>query len=124
MSFKDLEGDAIIKMYISPDKEVLYFMTIKGKKYKMSHAQDCCENVRLIDVIGDWDDILDKLIVVAEERTNRDDPMDVEMYDSFTWTFYELQTPRGSLTMRWLGESNGYYSEGVDFEEIDTWPIH
>lgn len=43
------------------------------------------------------------------------EPEPGDEWDSHTWTFYRFVTMLGTVTVRWLGESNGYYSESVDF---------
>ena len=78
------------------------------------HQQDCCENVSIEDVCGDLQDLVGEPLLLAEEVSG-ETPVDFnEMeHDSVTWTFYKFATRKGYVDVRWLGESNGYYSEGV-----------
>ena len=100
------------------NKEELVFTLDTGEKYKLYHSQDCCESVSIDDVIGDLSDLVGSPITMAEEVSQNENPKGVTVpdhQDSFTWTFYKLATVKGYVTIRWYGESNGYYSESVDF---------
>jgi hypothetical protein len=112
MSISKLIGLTLTRVDVAD--EVITFTSNDGRVFKMLHHQDCCECVRVEDVIGDVLDLIDTPIVYAEERSNSDESAS----ESGTWTFYELRTIKGSVTIRWYGSSNGYYSEDVDFEEI------
>jgi hypothetical protein len=91
------------------------FTTVCGRVFEMIHCQDCCETVALVDVCGDVDDLVGTPIIQALERSQRglED-------ESSTWTFYTISTIKGTVDLRWLGVSNGYYSERVDFREITS----
>lgn len=98
----------------SKDSEQITIKTTDGTTYTMYHDQDCCEHVYVEDVVGDPKDLIGSPILQAEESTSRDEKPKNE-WDSYTWTFYRLATIKGSVVIRWCGESNGYYSESVDF---------
>lgn len=83
----------------------VFIKTESGLTFKFYHQQDCCESVLLNDFELD-NDITGALVVSAEE-------IEGECEDCSTWTFYKIETNKGGLFMRWLGESNGYYSEAV-----------
>jgi hypothetical protein len=110
-------GKTFAKIEISENKEEIIFTTDDQKKYKMYHDQDCCETVEVDDICGEIENIMGFPIVTAEEETNSDTPRD-EYSESFTWTFYKFATEKGYVTIKWYGESNGYYSESVEIVEI------
>ena len=126
--FSDLVGITLSKIIFNKNpgtdrysSDTLLFYSVDGRTFRMAHYQDCCEDVHVEDITGDLDDLLNSPIVLAEEVSNiTDKPEDASYDDSFTWTFYKLATTKGYVTIRWLGTSNGYYSERVDFTELRT----
>ena len=98
------------------------FVCEDGSVWQQVHVQDCCESVSVEDIIGDPADLQDAVVVDARQETSDQDPegwTPPEYRDyGILWTFYIIQTNKGAVTIRWLGESNGYYSESVDFERV------
>jgi hypothetical protein len=95
----------------------------------LHHEQDCCESVGVEDFEGDVVDLVGQVLIHAEEVVNGKGELETggepEYSESLTWTFYKLRTTGGDLWVRWLGESNGYYSERVtvtwtDFDDTEN----
>lgn len=111
--YEDMIGETLVSVEVSEDYVVMrtndedYF-------YGMQHYQECCESVWLEDVNGDVDDLVGTPILLAEKVTQ-----EVEDKDG-TWTFIKLGTIKGTVTFRWCGVSNGYYSEDADIGKIKT----
>lgn len=104
------------------NSDMIVFYTVDFRM-EFFHEQDCCENVRILEIHGDISDLLNSPILVAEERVNPIESDDWpaannDWIESCTATFYEFATIKGSVTIRWLGESNGYYSESVSYQKI------
>lgn len=120
-SFEVLVGQTLKSVEgLDIGSEEVILETIGGLKYKLYHCQDCCESVSINDVVNDVEDFDGALILSAEEVvgvTPTDYVWDYEP-ESYTWTFYKIETDRGGVFIRWLGESNGHYGEGVSFERI------
>lgn len=93
--------------------EEMVFLAEDGERWRFYHEDDCCETVLIEDIVGDLADLVGSPLVLAEEVSSDDYPAPPDA-DSYTWTFYRFATVRGTVTVRWLGESNGYYSESVD----------
>ena|ERR1700742_1749742 len=95
----------------------LYFYTTDKEVYRMSHEQDCCENVYIEDIAGDLEDLVGEPILSASEESNEQANPDRDDWEEsdMKWTFYKLATIKGYVDIRWFGESNGYYSIVVEF---------
>ena len=123
MEFNTLVGKTIVEITgAEVGSEEIIFTCDNGTKFIMYHSQDCCESVNVQDICGDINDLINSPIIKASEDTNSDknpDGIEIECQDSFTWTFYNIATKKGHVTIRWYGESNGYYSESVDFEVMN-----
>ena len=93
-----------------------------GTTIRMYHPQECCEHVRIVDT-GDAtrEDLVGGLLVefyeTSSPNSNGDEEEESESDSSWgwvqQWTYYNIRTTKGDCNLRWLGESNGYYSTGV-----------
>lgn len=106
----EIIGKTVVK--VTPEDELIKFEFDDGSIAEWYHEQDCCESVVVDDIVGDWEDLTGSPLLVAEVRSNEND---VE-FGHETWTFYTLRTIKGSVDVKWHGESNGYYSEEVSFK--------
>jgi hypothetical protein len=106
--------------------EQMTFVGADGRRFVFWYEHDCCASCVVEDICGDLTDLVGSPIVQAEEVTSYEPEPGTQPWEtnkdmwtpeSFTWTFYRFATANGSVTVRWLGESNGYYSESVSFRE-------
>ena len=117
-NISELIGKTLVQIDRSEEPEELLFITSDGITYKMYHMQDGCESVYLEYVIK-FEYLINSPILVAQEVTN------IKLQhkgnwepESYTWTFYELSTIKGSVQLRWYGSSNGCCSEKVNFVKL------
>jgi len=116
-SIADMIGITMTAATGAEGDEEMAFTAEDGRVFRFWHEPDCCECVRIEDIAGDMSDLVGSPIVMAEEVSSDGPPLPDE--ESYTWTFYKFATAKGYVTARWLGTSNGYYSESVSFEVKD-----
>jgi len=130
VNVSDMIGKTLKKICVDRENDIyIIFITTGNEIYKMWHAyQECCERVEVDDIVGDLDDLIGSPILMAEEVTEKgiynDDERGEILHESgrdvfsFTWTFYKFATQKGYVTIKWYGNSNGFYSEKVDVEKF------
>ena len=121
MDFNSIEGLTFAKIRgCEKGSGEILFTTTEGRRFRMFHWQDCCENVSVEDVVGDVEDIIGSPVLRAEERSSGVQDIKDGWGSDEQWTFYTIATIQGTVDLRWYGTSNGYYSTSVDFEEVSS----
>ena len=116
--FDELLGRTLYRAEADGEALTLYLSDTNYVRFQ--HHQDCCESVYIEDICGDLEDLVGAPLVEAEKVSNYDSDPLYENEESYTWTFYRFRTRKGSVCVRWYGSSNGYYSEDVSVDVVDT----
>ena len=115
VDMSELIGHTVREIKGGVGDEELIFVVENGDRFVMGHMQTCCEEVTVEDICGDLSNLIGLPILMSEmvsdteSRTEKD-----KKAERFLWTFCKVGTNRGCVTLRWYGESNGYYSVTVD----------
>lgn len=102
----------VVEQSSGESSDVLRFVLQDGRYYDFYYEHyepDCCADCHIEDVCGNLNDLVGSPIIEAEERIHSGE----SGCESTTWTFYAFATAKGAVTVRWIGSSNGYYSESV-----------
>lgn len=105
--FNTLKGKIITKIVNRDDR--VEFYTNDGRFTLISFESWCGNDVRvwLENKSDDFSGVLNSPVLLAEETS--------DSANGYSYTFYKLSTNKDSVTLRFCGESNGYYSEKMDF---------
>ncbi len=119
-TFDELLGRTLYKVTEDGDELRLYLSETNYVRFY--HHQDCCEHVYIEDICGDLQDLVGSPLLIAEEVSDEvyEAEHQPEYAESYTWTFYKFATRKGYVDVRWFGSSNGYYSESVSVDFVDT----
>lgn len=114
MNINDMVGKVFTS--VTQDGTEMVFAN-ETERFRFFHYQDCCETVSIDDIVGDLSDLEGEPLLVAEEVSG-ESPVEFNAIDHecVEWTFYKFATRKGYVDVRWLGESNGYYSTSVSME--------
>ena len=109
ISIDQIKGMTITAVIYKESNESL-LIHLNTHVLEMIHHRDCCETVYLADVVGAFEDLIGYPLLEVSESI-----VDIATADmSSTTSYYNFRTVKASVQLRWLGESNGFYSETID----------
>ena len=118
IDIESLVGEVLTYIDTDDTNEQIILTTESGRRIIIYHDQDCCEHVRIEDTEGNWHDLIGKVIVEAAQDEVQYGEPPPKYPDSWTRTTLTFRVNDATVISRWIGESNGYYSESVDIEDV------
>lgn len=123
MELEELVGEVLTHIDVDEEKDEILLTTESGRQIRLHHDQDCCEYVRIEGTDGQWRELIGKPILEAKHEEDDGQHGNIARpNDTRTRTVLTFKVDGATVISRWIGESNGCYSESVDIEEI-TWPV-
>jgi hypothetical protein len=116
VEFSDLVGEVLDAVDIDREENQILLTTRSGRKFLVYHEQDCCETVAISGQDGSFDKLIGKPLI--EARDFAVDTGEEGIDDSQTTTTLVFRVDDQTVISRWVGDSNGYYSESVDIAEL------
>ena len=116
VEFSALVGEVLDSVDIDREENQILLTTRSGRKFVVYHEQDCCETVAISGQDGSFDKLIGKPLI--EARDFAVDTTEEGIDDSQTTTTLVFRVDDQTVISRWIGDSNGYYSESVDIAEL------
>lgn len=116
--YAELEGKIVDSVVFLEDCQTLTITLSDESEWVMYHEQDCCENVWLESGLEDLASLVGQKLLLVESVSKVRYTEDALEDERVRWTYYKFATVKSSATLRWVGKSNGWYSEQVNFEQI------
>ena len=86
--------------------------------FRFYHVQDCCEDVEVEeDGVAELKALKGS---VVRDAYIGESGIDESWGEELTWFFYHVRTEKGDACLRFVGESNGYYSHEVQLEILEA----
>lgn len=118
VDFNVLKGKIIEDVTYIEEESAIYFTTSKNKQYVLMHIDECCEDVDLVDIVGDLYSLVGNKIYLAEKISNSESKPLGRLQTTYTWTYFKLASRGGYVTLSYYGTSNGHYTEDAKLYKI------
>ena len=116
VEFSVLVGETLDAVDIDREENQILLTTRSGRRFVVYHEQDCCETVAISGQDGSFDKLIGKPL--TEARDFAVDTSEESIDSSQTTTTLVFRVDDQTVISRWIGDSNGYYSESVDIAEL------